>query len=817
MDQNIGIAYQVSGHKDLVDASQQVAKELLQVDIAIKRVSTSMAQSASVLTNWTAALSGTSRATRMLRLLVQSGDKLNSFANTSYSLATAARRTEHFAQQLESVTGRAVKAAAGIDVLTASVTRYSAAVGSTGNLTIRAPRAGAAGSGAILSPGAGATKKGSGPASVNDILGAAPWFLLRYRAWTAAMEGGSYMLRDVMMGRSRKEIAAALGELSAVSFDPINKAKTEAAARTFSTKFWTVTAEQYTQAMSQTASAFDVNEVGFENLRKMNEAVLQFSMLSKMKGEGAAQMMSQWTKTLLTYQTKDVREAIQSGGRADVPGYGNVDLGDFSTKIVAQMTTAIEKSNIWGPGISAAARHSLPVLLNQGWDVPSALSFYGALVDMGFQPGQAGRGTKDVFTRFPTDASRALLMGMGKWQDPIAVKAAGGDASQARLQNEMNLKALSPMVGQIMSNPELMAQFLPMLGRQVKTAQDKGMRLTEDMKFSKYFLPIIQSIMKEGFQESFLKLRQDITTKGIPEDMANKALATLDDAGTAWERISTGMSNFFQTIADTKWAHRIASGLSAPFNINTAAMQMDKLIRMEKLSPDEAAKRIDDNKGFFESIYGVQNTFALRERAKISASGDFGWTKWLQWIEATSMEGISPSIGGLANWLGPKVEGWTSGNGPSELMNSASGQLQGALTTLGEIFSWLNEKAGSLNQTLGSMMPWNWFGEGGDARIGRLAGDAIAAGVDFGGPSVSFNGPEPLTQPIMPGQTAPMDPALMAGAMTEPPPIVLQNQLHIDGRMIYEWISEAIEWNRTTGYQGFGGDPMGFNSGVAGP
>lgn len=789
MNQTIGLAYQVSGHKELVEANQQVSKSLLGVDNALGKLNKGFSS------------------------LARGSRQFESLTSRVNELGRAGAGIGEFSTKLDAVPASVERTAASLRTLRSEIASLNQTASRMRPLTLGGVPGGPVGPGGGLPP----SGRGGGSRWSPFTGPGAGMFMARWFAFYEALRLGKAASVDVLMGRSRKEMAHALGELSAVSFDPIDKAKTEAAARTFSTKFWTVTAEQYTQAMSQTASAFDVKEVGFENLRKMNEAVLQFGMLSKMKGESAAQMMSQWTRTLLTYQSKDVRGALESGGRADVPGYGNVDLGDFSTKIVSQMTAAIEKSNIWGPGISAAARHSLPTLLNQGWDVPSALSFYGALVDVGFQPAQGGRGIKDIFTRFTTDASRAMLMGMGKWQDPLEARAAGGDAAQARLNNEMKLKALSPIVGQIMSNPESMARFLPMLGQWTKDAQGKGFRLTEDMKFSKYFLQIIQSIMKEGFQERMLKLREEIASKGIPEDMANTALATLDDAGTAWQRISTGMSNFFQTIADTKWAHRIASGLSAPFNINTAAMQMDKLIRMEKLSPDEAAKRIDDNKGFFESIYGVQNTFALRERAKISASGDFGWTKWLQWIEATSMEGISPSIGGLANWLGPKVEGWTSGSGPSELMNSASGQLQGALTTLGEIFSWLNEKAGSLNQTLGSMMPWNWFGEGGDARIGRLAGDAMAAGVDFGGPSVSFNGPEPLTQPIMPGQTAPMDPALMAGAMTEPPPIVLQNQLHIDGRMIYEWISEAIEWNRTTGYQGFGGDPMGFNSGVAGP
>jgi hypothetical protein len=66
-------------------------------------------------------------------------------------------------------------------------------------------------------------------------------------------------------------------------------------------------------------------------------------------------------------------------------------------------------------------------------------------------------------------------------------------------------------------------------------------------------------------------------------------------------------------------------------------------------------------------------------------------------------------------------------------------------------------------------------------------------------------------------QIAPIDPALMAGAVGEGAEPKIQVKVFLDSSEIRHLVTEEIEWNRTIGYQGFGGDPMGFNSGVAGP
>lgn len=500
----------------------------------------------------------------------------------------------------------AFKAATEISKLTEAVNNYNRAVGAAQNMKIARV---VDSSGEPLS----GEKRGSGKSDKEKHLedwffDRSAFFMLRYRMYSGLLDAIVYSLADIGMGRSRAKIADALGELSAVAFTGGQKKQAEFAANVFSMKLWNVTAEEYLQAMSATASAFDVNTIGFENMRRMNEAAMKFGKLSKLSAEKSADLMTGIILQLMTRMPEDVSQKLKSGLSANVKDYGEVNLGGLSEKIAAQAAKAIQISTVWGPGIAGAFKYMLPELLEKGWSIPAALALLGSIKDAGFPAEQIGRATKETFLSAPADFAKTILWATDRWE----TEGEGMTKGQAKALNEEKTRILTKTIQGWLSDPALFQRNMPLLGEALRLAEKKGALPVEDLGLSKYFMSVTRTLTTAGAMERFREHMIAINRADYDEVSA-MAVEMLDDAGTAWARISNSFTRFYQTMADTPLAHSIADPISGSLDFLSAYSALPRMLKTRGLKYDDAVKAFESEyQKTFEAMFGGYLTGELR-------------------------------------------------------------------------------------------------------------------------------------------------------------------------------------------------------------
>lgn len=831
MDQRIGIEYVVTGHDTVIQANKQLATSLTHVTNKIKHASSELISFTGSVSSSISKLSRVSEVFKGLKDL-QGGSRGNAsspFSIDSRPLETATSRTISLTDKLERLVRPARDATTAMNELTSAVGKYNGAIASSGNLAPKLSRASTPGGLShttdTVQPDRGSKWSPFGMGSLG--------FMARWWGAYQAAHLAKLGITDVMLGKSREELAAGLGELSSVSFTPSQKKQTEMAAQQFSSRFWTTTTEQYVQAMSQTASAFSIGDLGFEPLRKMNDAVLAFGMISKIKPEAASELMSQNLRAVLAFQPKNVREMLETGGAATVKGYekfGDLDMGSLMEKMAGQYSKAIEISSIWGSGIANTFRHSLPVMLNMGWNPAAALALAGTAKDLGFHAGQAGRGFKDLFTSFPTSAAKSILMGSGHWQDETKIRASGDSegARQAHLQNQMLLKEITPLIAQQMSTPEGMRRIMPIIGRFTKLAQKQGWRVIEDMGASKNFLPIIQAFQQGGALERFNEMMQKVSGDNVDAEMYAKAKATLDDAGTAWQRISGAVSNYFEAIADTDLAHKAASIFDI-FNEGATEMRLKQAMTKmtaEGRMPQEKTAFIENMYPRWKDKFGEEKADQLRALGYHLGEIPFMKNKKGEAVPSSneyfrsiaSTDDIERMPWGLKHvWK----YGYQALNGMLPMqkeMNKLDQQVSDkyGLTVAPPQFHapWpLNPTSANIKLPIdqglqknftpaperslaGNIFDWLW----GPAVLGDFDRAKLAAA----------NNNVPYVAPYSPQAQQP----IIQAVPEEGPGGNFSFKFYIGQQELRQVFIEMIEENRSRGYQSFGSDPMGFNTGV---
>jgi hypothetical protein len=819
MDQRIGIEYVVTGHDAVISANKQLANSMTDIVNNIKTVSNE-------LVTFTDSIS--SRVSGVLKSFkdFQGGSRGNIsglFSVNSRSLATATNRTAAFTDKLERLVQPAHNATAAINELTASVGKYNGAVASSGNLAPKLSRASTPG-GLTHATDTMQPDRASrwSPYGMGSLGFMARWWGA-YQLAHAAKVGAT----DVMFGRSREELATGLGDLSAVSFSPSQKKQTEMAGQMFSQRFWTTTTEQYVQAMSQTASAFSIGELGFEQLRKMNDSVLAFGMISKMKPEAASELMSQNLRAFLAFQDPTVSKTLEEGGVATVKGLGKrkdgkeiepftSDMGGIMERMAAQAAKAIEISSIWGSGIANTFRHSLPVMLNMGWNPAAALALAGTAKDLGFHAGQSGRGFKDMFTSFPTSMAKTALMGMGKWEDETKLRAAGDTegARQAQLQNQMNMKLITPFMAQQMSTPEGMMKIMPIIGQLVKQAQSNGWRLIEDMGISKNFLPLIQAFEQQGAMDRFKSLFEKISGEGIDKEMYEKAAATLDDSGTAWQRVSGAMSNFFEALSDSEIAHKAAGWIDKSLKLNESAAEMRMTQAMKKMTAEGRSEK--EKTDFIDNMHvGWKNKFGEQtaDKMKYKALMDAGIPYVPGTIESPK-DAFIKNISSRDNL----------DNLPWGFRHVSKLLTKGAYTLFPSLNMGNPDNPLPLNSSQSTSFP---VSDEAKHLTGAHKKPLIAPSsawmfskkptdgyLDSSKPSGYVKNESQTIEPVVIASTPQAKPETIQAVAEEGPGGNFSFKLYVGQREIRDIFVEMIEENRTRGYQSFGSDPMGFNTGV---
>jgi len=880
VDQTIGIGYQVDGVQQVVEANKHVIASFEAVANKLVGVGTSVTGAIAPIMNFAKGLSALGNAAASIKDLGVKGAKLGDFFKGSSSMGTAARNAELFNKAITDTPAKASAAASALGALSTAVERYNVAMGTAKGYQIAPMKVNKAGEPIpFQQPGGGGSGRkpkmapdDTGNFLMDSIWGKAPWFLLRYRMWSAGIQAAQYGATDIGLGRSRQKMAHSLGELSPLGFDQNLKKDTEFAAKMFSQKFWTVSAESYIQAMTQTASAFDVSAIGFGNMQKMNEASIKVSMISKMSVEKTAELM---TKTMLAFMTKlpeEVSRQLQSGGKADVKGFGNVDIGGLSQGIAAQIGKTIAVSAIWGPGIQSAFRYILPSVLDRGWSMPASLALVAATSDLGFQPGQSGRGAKDLFEGEGDPFAQMIMKRTGLWRDTKGLNLTPEQKKLNKDHNTQYMNAIrSKLVNKYMGDEDIAPDFLKAMGGIMKDLEAEGFNIVKEFGVSKNWIPLIRSVTSEGFATRYKEMKDKIANS-VDADLTKTVLETLLDAGTAYERVSTSLQNFSTTISDWPGAHIIAKAISGPFNYATTLMSTQRAVARDQWSPSKVHDWIREHQEHLISEFGVAETEMLRERmietAKtgktsgwlaptvLSLAKDLGNTtmdivEWFGggiadiaksfwnelkvkpkpgrfndflerplWTRPEAIKGgIYDTVTGIGNLLAPI---WDSISG-SAMTTWDSGTLW---QSLGDF--WNNSIIGPLKEAGAT---WDMYAQQVYAaidylpnKIVELIGD-IGSAIDsikakvapyipkFETPPGASPAPEGFNDMSLSERMA--VPFMSYGGAGQGAPQItltsqIENRLQLDGRVIAQVVADIIQKNRDVNYHGYGGDPMGF-------
>ncbi|MCX5874597.1 MAG: hypothetical protein NTY51_15385 [Deltaproteobacteria bacterium] len=94
----------------------------------------------------------------------------------------------------------------------------------------------------------------------------------------------------------------------------------------------------------------------------------------------------------------------------------------------------------------------------------------------------------------------------------------------------------------------------------------------------------------------------------------DKLLDTLDDSGTAYRNVSSAVTDYFTTIADTKGAHWAADIISDPFKKATAEILLSEYVTKNKLNQKETEKLYQASKPMLEPYLGKTAAEEIHQR-----------------------------------------------------------------------------------------------------------------------------------------------------------------------------------------------------------
>lgn len=487
-----------------------------------------------------------------------------------------------------------------------------------GNMTAQMNALNRASGGGVRGAGGGRAASQSG-GFLGFLGGMGPMgFMMRFMAYHKLIQGGEWALA-ASMGSERKEMAAALGELSSVGFNAQQKNQVEDAAHQMAAKFVDVTATAYVNAMTQTASAFDVNKLGTGQLQRLNEAAINVGKLSKMSPDQAAELQSKMLNMYLASQPADVYRSLQGGGRANVRGFGNVNMADMGEKLMAMVGKSVEISNIWAPAIKDFMQYAGPVMAGRGWTPQGMLAVAATLSDLGFKGSKSGRAMKEVLVSAPQDYARMQLLAEGKLME-------GATGEEKRLQDEM-IKQRAALVMSQMGSAKDYAKFLkeniPAMRTAIATAKSQGLDLTKTLGFSKNFLPQIEALLKEGAVERLMEFIEKIGN-ATNADMLKKRQGQVEDNGMALQAFENAVKRWGEGFG--KSIGTLGSVLRAVTNkINQASSEMEEKNRIESMTKKEKKWNFLNKDGEFtntslpERNVGEGSESALEYRERLNA------------------------------------------------------------------------------------------------------------------------------------------------------------------------------------------------------
>ena len=826
MDQTIGIGYGVSG----VDA---VVQENNRVIGSFEKVSEKIGAMTQRVSTFGAAMAGMQKSMGGM-----AGMSMTSWTEGSATLKTAASRATSFKDALIGLPRRAYAAASAIDKLTGSISGYVVQMQKANVLT---RSFGAQSMGGMVPGGKGGTSAATG--SMFPSLGRVPGYMLGWRLASEGLRAAHFTLTDIILGQSREGLAKGLGELSAVGMSGTQKQDMELSAKKFSQKFWTVSAEKYIEALSYTASGFNINEIGATNLTKLHEASMKMSMVAKMSAEKSAAMMTKSVLAIVAQLPSEIADKLRAGEAGEVPQLGKVTIGELGEKLTAQYLKAMKTTMMWGPDIQSAFKYALPNFLEMGWSPAGALAFTGSLVNAGFHAGQSGRGIKDIFVKEEGTFAKIYVKGLGYWQEEGQFDKNTGrelTGTERKINREMNRRYIEEARGVVhksLQQPETAAQILSGAGELYRKLTDPaqgGKETSKTLGVSTQFQPLFLTYTKKSFEDEMVKAKERIASADYAQtdEIVTKSI---EDVGLSYQRIMNSFKNLSTSMADYPGAAEIAAVIAKPLDLLRTQIDLGKKVLRGggnggAMTAGEIAEFQLQNGKELESVFGVEETDRLKRAM---------WDTWRTGRGGGALQAILDMLPGTrpdnAFSLDP---GATFDKLSSLQMNDfLTKDQEQAIQPVVNFFQGLAKKWEETD-VLSTAVDYFWdhttypfyaaakaMDEAEEllkaAVLGPInkiievfsgIGTKVESFLPHAGPS------EPPPQDAVPGvPNIPFVPYAAPSAYygSQEPPVVhltsqIDNNMIIDGRVLAMAVAEIIQTNRDVHYHGFGGDPMGF-------
>ena len=386
--------------------------------------------------------------------------------------------------------------------------------------------------------GGGAGSHGSPFGSLGNMAG----FMARWTALLGVIRAVEYGTNDILMGKARKGIAEEMIGLAAISADKGQRGILEGRAHEFSQKYPVVTSEEYLRSASQTGSALNINKLGAGKLANINEANILAAKMMKQSPESLSENVSKIESAHLA-QFPGAKDALESGKKVNLPGYGMVGLEEYHKRNLAMSYKVVEKTNLWGQGLMDFWSYAGSSMLSQGGQISDVLTMAGVVSDLGFKGAKAGRMVKSLGLS-PEALSNLVMLGQGQFKMGMSPD----EKRQYSEQRRPAMARVSELSGTAAGQAELGKLLLPGILTALNASKDPniGLSLVKDLGLSRESLPQLLSLYSAGGPEKIKALSEDIKGANYQE-IINKMDDVLGDSGNALKKLSNSWAGFAAT------------------------------------------------------------------------------------------------------------------------------------------------------------------------------------------------------------------------------------------------------------------------------
>lgn len=455
-------------------------------------------------------------------------------------------------------------------------------------------------------------------------------FMARFMAFHQALRGMQYGVTDILMGKSREEIAKANLDLAAVSANKEQRGMIEAQAHKFASKYGVVEAPEYINAAAQTASALEIQKLGAGTIGQITEQNVVGAKMTSMNQSAFAEAQSKIMSSYLSRFDAAVGQTLKSGGYATLPEFGRVNLQELHGKIVAMTAKVVEKTNIWGQGLMDFYSYAGSMAGEKGMPLADVFAMGGVLSDLGFKGAKSGRALKSILAGQAEPLANLLMIADNKYKMDMSK-----DEKKAFTEDRRSYAA---RINQLSESAEGQAQLSKMLAPGLAKAMmmskdpNVALSLTKDLGISADFLPQVLALYKDSAAKMITDLTEQIRNATFGDTVSKFEDAT-KDAGWQTKKLSATWSGFVTSLTTTV-NNMIgdvaeATGLTAALNRGKEFFDKQNADKKKREFVEGLDKRPTGGSGDYSEVSG-EDIMKLQSPQTITESVN----KWLrdQWL-----------------------------------------------------------------------------------------------------------------------------------------------------------------------------------------